>query len=76
MTWLYTCYRLHVRRKGLKPSSVAAKQVRDQIEKISKEAVGKKREMRSPSKDKGNDKVEEVTKKSTSSLLLEKVGQW
>lgn len=50
--------------------------MRDQIEKISKEAVGKKREMRSPAKDKENDKVEEVTKKSTSSLLLEKVGQW
>lgn len=59
-------------RNGLKPSSVAAKQVRDQVEKMSKKVVGHEGDGRSPIKDKGKSKVEEIPKKKQKFFTTEK----
>lgn len=47
-------------RKGLKSSYVVAKQVKDQVEKISKETSDHEGDGRPPNKDKGKSKVEKV----------------
>lgn len=52
------------RKKGLKPSFVAGKQVRDQMKKLSKEAGGQEGDGRSPIKDNEKNKMEEVLKKN------------
>lgn len=57
-----------IEKKGLKPSSITTKQIRDQIEKVSREVVGHEGDGRPPMKNKGKNKVEDVPKKKKFSV--------